>query len=323
MERQQKLDDWKTKFETYYQSMVENPEGIYGIYKNITETKDRISTLDKNLTSAVSKESAEIQQTILKWQNQVDSTVSKAVSSAVSAATSAYRNNNSTYTVDKGNKVIPNDTKVDADASKYSKINDIPNPSFKKGQKVRTKESFGYVQTTSFSDKDLVSNGDGTYSASKTTGGGTSGLFVSKQKFTTGKQVYYKGQWYYQITDNSWLGGKTQYIKGLQIEKYAKGGLNTHSGPAWLDGTPQQPEAVLNALQTEHFIKFTNTLDKMFTKGVSNTNANSISIENISFNVESMSSPEDGEAAFNMFVNKFKEIGNQTGIKINSFKNTL
>jgi hypothetical protein len=36
-----------------------------------------------------------------------------------------------------------------------------------------------------------------------------------------------------------------------------------------------------------------------------------------------MSSPEDGEKAFNMFVDKFKEIGNQTGLKINSFKNTV
>ena len=34
-------------------------------------------------------------------------------------------------------------------------------------------------------------------------------------------------------------------------------------------------------------------------------------------------SPEDGEAAFNMFVNKFKEIGSQSGIKIDSFKNRL
>ena len=90
-----------------------------------------------------------------------------------------------------------------------------------------------------------------------------------------------------------------------------------------MDGSKEHPEAVLNALQTEHFIKFTNALDNLFSTGNPTTNNSSVNIDNISFNVESMSSPEDGEAAFNMFVNKFKEIGNQTGIKINSFKNTL
>lgn len=109
----------------------------------------------------------------------------------------------------------------------------------------------------------------------------------------------------------------------LGLKKYASGGLVDSTGPAWVDGTPQNPEMVLSTLQTEHFIKFVNALDKMFTNNPTVGSSSSIAIDNISFNVASMSSPEDGEAAFNMFVNKFKEIGNQTGIKINSFKNTL
>jgi hypothetical protein len=36
-----------------------------------------------------------------------------------------------------------------------------------------------------------------------------------------------------------------------------------------------------------------------------------------------MSSIEDGERAFNMFVEKFKEIGSQRGILVDSFKNKL
>ena len=102
-----------------------------------------------------------------------------------------------------------------------------------------------------------------------------------------------------------------------------EGGFADFTGLAWMDGTPSKPEAVLNALQTEHFIKFTNALDNMFGSGNITNTSGSVSIGNISFNVESMSSPEDGEKAFNAFVNKFKEIGSQTGIKINSFKNTL
>lgn len=110
---------------------------------------------------------------------------------------------------------------------------------------------------------------------------------------------------------------------GQPMKIYKTGGLATATGPAWLDGTTQHPEAVLNALQTEHFIKFTNALDKMYGNGVPVAGGGTVNIDNISFNVDSMSSPEDGERAFNMFVDKFKEIGNQTGIKINSFKNTL
>ena len=113
--------------------------------------------------------------------------------------------------------------------------------------------------------------------------------------------------------------------KGMTLNAhFASGGLATFTGPAWLDGTRNAPEAVLNPLQTEHFMHFTDTLDKMYANGNGGNMANSsIAIDNISFNVASMSSPEDGEKAFNMFVQKFKEIGSQTGIQMNNFKNTI
>ena len=139
-------------------------------------------------------------------------------------------------------------------------------------------------------------------------------------KWIVRKRDKYNGTNFYRIQGQS--NGVYHWVNGHQI-KYKDGGFANFTGPAWLDGTPQKPEAVLNALQTEHFIKFTNALDNMFSNGnVANTSS-SISIDTISFNVESMSSPEDGEAAFNMFVNKFKEIGSQSGIKIDSFKNRL
>ncbi len=102
---------------------------------------------------------------------------------------------------------------------------------------------------------------------------------------------------------------------------HAKGGLVNYTGLGWLDGTPQNPEMVLDALQTKHFINFANTLDKMYSQPAASNN--SVTIDTISFNVESMSSPEDGEKAFTAFVNKFNEIGSQTGLKFNNFKNTL
>ena len=151
---------------------------------------------------------------------------------------------------------------------------------------------------------------------------------------------YVDGVWYYKFktafAGDRWLPASRVHIINPQrivtpdfnwasnnTKAYKTGGFADFTGPAWLDGTPQKPEAVLNALQTEHFMKFTNALDNMYGQMGGPSTANSIMIDTISFNVDSMSSPEDGEAAFDMFVNKFKEIGSQRGMKINNFKNIL
>lgn len=52
----------------------------------------------------------------------------------------------------------------------------------------------------------------------------------------------------------------------LTTEKYqyATGGLASYTGPAWLDGTPQEPEYVLNARQTDAFLRLAEVLPSMF-----------------------------------------------------------
>lgn len=55
--------------------------------------------------------------------------------------------------------------------------------------------------------------------------------------------------------------------------RYATGGLNTKPGPAWLDGTPSEPEYVLNARQTDAFLKLAEVLPSMF-NGTSTTTSN-------------------------------------------------
>ena len=52
------------------------------------------------------------------------------------------------------------------------------------------------------------------------------------------------------------------------LEKYATGGIADFTGPAWLDGTKSKPEAVLNPLQTQHFIEFVNVLDSIFSESI-------------------------------------------------------
>ena len=101
-----------------------------------------------------------------------------------------------------------------------------------------------------------------------------------------------------------------------QIPAFKTGGIADFTGPAWLDGTKSEPEAVLNAAQTKAFMRIADNLDKL--EGITNVSGGNaaINIENISFQVESMSSPEDGEAAFDAFITKFKEIGSQSGLNV-------
>lgn len=55
-------------------------------------------------------------------------------------------------------------------------------------------------------------------------------------------------------------GSKNNNIAML---RYASGGLNTRTGPAWLDGTHSNPELVLNARDTQNFIELKDVLADM------------------------------------------------------------
>ena len=52
--------------------------------------------------------------------------------------------------------------------------------------------------------------------------------------------------------------------------QYATGGLNKQTGWAWLDGTANEPEYVLNARQTDAFMKLSEVLPAMFSGGAGN-----------------------------------------------------
>ena len=105
------------------------------------------------------------------------------------------------------------------------------------------------------------------------------------------------------------------YTNRGRYPAYASGGMNYSSGLAWLDGTKTNPEAVLDSIQTKAFLQFTDDLSKIRHEDITKNN-NNIVIDNISFNVDNMSSVADGEKAFDAFVNKFKEIGGKQGISI-------
>lgn len=295
IERQKRKEEWQRDMDTYMEALKGGRQ-IGDVYNSILDAQSKLTSLESVLKTDIVNAINSSARTIA---GSVGSAVGHAYSRGYSGGGGGSRS-----TVSSSSAAITNP----GPSNTGNKKNDIPKSSFKVGDRVKTKES-GFMAAAhayTWTGKAFKQNG--------TKYVNLAGPAIDY--FTIGNKKYWDGKWWYQINKSK------DWYPGIGL-KYKKGGLADYTGPAWLDGTKQYPEAVLNALQTEHFIKFTNALDNMFSNGNTTNTSSSINIENISFNVESMSSPEDGEAAFNMFVNKFKEIGSQTGIKMNSFKNTL
>ena len=76
--------------------------------------------------------------------------------------------------------------------------------------------------------------------------------------------------------------------------QYATGGLNKATGWAWLDGTANEPEYVLNARQTDAFLRLSEILPSMFNNGtVTNNNLGGNVYVELTMNVSDISSDYD------------------------------
>lgn len=83
---------------------------------------------------------------------------------------------------------------------------------------------------------------------------------------------------------------------------YKKGGLVNYTGPAWVDGSPNEPEAFLSAKQTSIIGDFAKLLERVMSPTfpalgyeASKSNDNNVTIETINVNVEKLDSDEDYE----------------------------
>ncbi len=305
--RKERQEEWQRNMSTYMEAL-QGGRQIADVYNELVNAKAELTTLESVLkTDVVSA----IGNAATKIGNSVSGAVSSAYSSGYNAGASSVPSGTS-YKINGGEDESPNgDVNKITDTTSEAKDEKM----MSKGDKIEFRPTSGRKASVTVYDEDGKSVG--TYSNNWWWDkNGTAGEI---KKINGERMVYFSPAKGYVPTRHFQTTGS----KGVSTRYYLQGGFADYTGPAWLDGTPEKPEAVLNALQTEHFIKFTDTLDKLFAGGnVANTTS-SVSIDTISFNVESMSSAEDGEEAFNMFVSKFKEIGSQSGIKIDSFKNRL
>ena len=104
------------------------------------------------------------------------------------------------------------------------------------------------------------------------------------------------------------------------IKKHAKGGLNTQTGLAWLDGTPSEPEYVLNARQTDAFLRLADVLPSMM-NGTSTTisNAFGATYVNFSVNLESVSPDYDVDRMVDLVKDKLYDSATYRNNNVLSF----
>lgn len=304
------LQEWDTYMDEYM-DVLGDGKSIYDLWEDLQTTRQEVVAIDQKIADNVSQYGSEITRTIQEWEDKV-SEQNKQLSSAISGLGSRINGLESRITQQENTKTTPKEAAeaYTAGGGGYSKGGG-GNGSFGSGGSGGSDITLGLDPTSFKSVRSYMYNSStNTMQVGFNRTAAEIGKFNSRQSKTIGGVKY----WY-----NSSLG---VWFREQDLKKYAGGGFADFAGPAWLDGSPQKPEAVLDALQTKHFIDFTNTLDRMYGEQTG-AMSNAITIDTISFNVESMSSPEDGEKAFSAFVNKFNEIGSQTGIKFNNFRNTL
>ena len=87
-------------------------------------------------------------------------------------------------------------------------------------------------------------------------------------------------------------------IQSLNLTHYATGGLSTTTGPAWLDGTPAEPELILNSADTKNFLILKDALTDFMNNhtnlgGAKNNDVSKTTYVDVNINVDSLTSDYD------------------------------
>ena len=99
--------------------------------------------------------------------------------------------------------------------------------------------------------------------------------------------------------------------------KYATGGLANYTGFAWLDGTPSEPEYVLNARQTDAFLKLADVLPSvMGSNDVTTNNAFGAMYLNFNINVDQLASDYDVDQLVNRVKSDIYDAASYRGVNV-------
>ena len=141
----------------------------------------------------------------------------------------------------------------------------------------------------------IITGVNGKKKGSKLKVNGKIGSSSKKQMKKLQKKIEVKGKSY----TGRW--NPTTYSKfhsSKYYPTYKEGGLADFTGPAWLDGTKTRPEMVLNAQDTENFIKLKDTLSSLM-KTTPSSSINSNDIININIDVKEIANDYDVDQMIN------------------------
>lgn len=113
--------------------------------------------------------------------------------------------------------------------------------------------------------------------------------------------------------------GRNETVFTGEIEKYASGGLVDYTGPAWVDGTPDDPEAFLSAEDTKRIGQAAELLASLpfFGGGsINNSVNNGDSLIEVHINIENISSDVDLDNALDKMKNAIWEAANPAGSSV-------
>ena len=141
----------------------------------------------------------------------------------------------------------------------------------------------------------IITGANGKKKGTKLKVNGKIGSASKKQMKKLQKKIGVKGKSY----TGRW--NPTTYSKfhsSKYYPAYKEGGLADFTGPAWLDGTKTRPEMVLNAQDTENFIKLKDTLSSLM-KTTPSSSINSNDIININIDVKEIANDYDVDQMIN------------------------
>lgn len=139
--------------------------------------------------------------------------------------------------------------------------------------------------------------------------------FINSLKDKLGINIYYG-----EANGNKYFGKSESILKNLgvtAVTKYKQGGLVNYTGPAWVDGTPANPEAFLSAEDTRNIAHLTDVLGSLYSS-INNFNTPSAAVSNntvinVSVNVDGISSDYDVDRAVEKVKQSIVEAANQVG----------
>ena len=154
-------------------------------------------------------------------------------------------------------------------------------------------------------------------------GGGDSSSSVMKRLIGTAKTNIangISGTKKYTTAGQAGWNDTSAMLKKLGITKYATGGLSRTTGLAWLDGTSSEPEYVLNARQTDAFLKLADVLPSMMGSNA-NTQNNTFgsTYVNLSVNLDSVNPDYDVDRMVDLLKDKLYDAGSYRNVNSLSF----